>query len=81
MSTKTLWRPAQAPVLAREGPPPADAVIWVDLELGASEPQRVAEDVGTDCPGLEPSMLTDLLTPERLPEGRDRKSTRLNSSH
>src|SRR5262249_21273681 len=70
MATKTLWRPAQAPVLAGEGPPPADAVLWVDLELGASEVQRVAEEVGTDCPGLEPAMLTDLLTPERLPEGR-----------
>src|SRR5215471_15162621 len=70
MATRTLWRPAQAPALAEKGPPPGDAVLWIDLDLAAGEPQRVAEEVGSDCPGLEPQMLTDMLSPEKLPEGR-----------
>jgi len=70
MATRTLWRPALAPALAEKAPPPGDAVLWIDLDLGASEPQRVAEEVGSDCPGLEPQMLEDMLSPEKLPEGR-----------
>lgn len=78
----TVWERGRAP---REhdlaGGGPSDGLLWVDVR-GDTDAENLLRLLESHCPGLELEMLTDLLAPDDLPEGKRWKdgSVRLASS-
>jgi hypothetical protein len=71
ITNATLWRPGAGPrpvaraALDSEG----DGVLWLELDPSADRSEVMAT-LAPLCRGLDGLMLADLLTPDRLPDGR-----------
>ena len=66
----SAWMPGRGQVDSAE----PGAIRWFDLVSDVEATDDLLLELSSSCPGLTRAMLTDLLTPDEEPEGRDYKN-------
>lgn len=65
----TVWTPGSPPrELELDGPPPADGIVWFEIDAATGEAEQLREALSARCPGLTLEMVEDLLSPDERPQ-------------